>query len=105
MVEPVSRPRQPFRGDHNPVSGVSPERPFSAFRRRFGAFSRAVHGQLPVHSVLSSMGGSAESAETVPKPPLRIAGRQFDEGRIKRQLQVPEERRNDRAGNRPETDR
>ena len=69
------------------------------------AFSRAVHGQLPVHFALKATRGNPIPAETVPKPPLRIAGRRFNRGRIKRQSQDPEGRRNDRAGNRPETDR
>ena len=63
--------------------------------------SRAAHGQSCVHSALISTRGSTESAESVPKPPLRIAGRRFDWGRIKRQLEAPGGRRNDRAGNRP----
>lgn len=65
------------------------------------AFSRAVHGQSCLQFMLKAARESLLPAQTVPKPPLRIAGRRFNVGRIKRQFQAPGERRNDRAGNRP----
>ena len=77
---PQKPPTKPPEKIRFPLSGSDP-----------GAFSRAVHGRLCVQFMPRAARESLLPAEAVPKPPFRIAGRQFNRGRIKRQRQALEE--------------
>ena len=72
------------RGFKSSTAGdrIAGEVPFSAFRRRSGAFSRAVHGQLPVQFMLSLTRGSKESAETARAAAREVRSRARPEGTL-----------------------